>query len=572
MSCRDDRSAGPSRPQKRKRQSNNKPLTDDEIAKLLDELSDEYPSDISYDSDEEFIPHQGDHDISDSADEDLHDLQEATCLQHNSAVVRNVIWENDPTTMEQFPFTKSECLLQTVSGDNPIDYFRHLFTENMLDEIVVQTNDYARKVLCSRETKQFSRINAWKETTKDEILVFVGLLLHMGTVRINRIQDYWKTDTLFGLSVFSYNMSRNRFLLLLRALHFAKIPEQSTEPPKDRLHKIRSMVNLFNTRLTEIYYPGREISLDESMILWRGRLIFKQYIPNKRHKYGIKLYMITTPNGMVIKFMVYTGMADDSGGKGHAQKVVLNLLDGMLDVGHSVYMDNYYNSYELAKCLAERKTHCTGTIRKNRKTFPKEVSEKKLKKGETVAKYANGVMIGKWKDKRDVTYISNEFENNIAETTNKRGDVTSKPLPIIQYNKFMAGIDKQDQMLAYYPCERKTIRWPTKIFAHILQLIMSNSHFLYNKYSGQNLPLYDFRLSVIRGLLKPQSILRAPMPHSAASEHVLKLREEKKGGKIMRKQCKNCYSKEKRKDTIYICTVCEGCPGYCLDCAKITHE
>ncbi|XP_035213744.1 piggyBac transposable element-derived protein 4-like [Stegodyphus dumicola] len=148
----------------------------------------------------------------------------------------------------------------------------------------------------------------------------------MGTIRINRIQDYWKTDSLFGLLAFSENMSRNRFLLLLRALHFAKNPDQNTELPKDRLYKVRDMVNLFNAPVSEIYYPGREISLDESMVLWRGRLMFRQYIPNKRHKYGIKLYMIATPDRIVLKFMIYTGILDDSGGKEHAKKVAMNLL------------------------------------------------------------------------------------------------------------------------------------------------------------------------------------------------------------------------------------------------------
>ena len=132
----------------------------------------------------------------------------------------------------------------------------------------------------------------------------------------------------------------------------------------------------------------------------------------------------------------------------------------------------------------------------------------------------------------------------------------SKPLPVIQYNKFTAGIDKQDQMLAYYPCERKTIRGPTKIFVHILQLMISNSHFLYNKYSTKNMSLYEFRLSVIRLFID----LRAPARDSAKSEHVLKPQEETKGGKILRKQCKSCYSQEKRKDTIYICKVSDGSP------------
>ena len=48
--------------------------------------------------------------------------------------------------------------------------------------------------------------------------------------------------------------------------------------PTDGLRKIRSH-----------YYPGRDLSLNEAMVLWRGRLLFKQFIKNKRHKYGIKL-------------------------------------------------------------------------------------------------------------------------------------------------------------------------------------------------------------------------------------------------------------------------------------------
>ncbi|GFS89598.1 piggyBac transposable element-derived protein 4 [Nephila pilipes] len=151
----------------------------------------------------------------------------------------------------------------------------------------------------------------------------------MGTIRKNRIQDYWETDSMFGLRVSSENSSRNRFLLLLRALHFSKIPEQNTEPRKDRLYKIRSTVNLFKAGVPEIYYPGQDIRLDEFMVLWRGRLIFIQYIPKKRHKYGIKLNMNTNPHSIVLKFVVYAGILDNFGGNEHVQKVIMNLLEGI---------------------------------------------------------------------------------------------------------------------------------------------------------------------------------------------------------------------------------------------------
>ncbi|XP_015375053.1 PREDICTED: piggyBac transposable element-derived protein 4-like [Diuraphis noxia] len=229
--------------------------------------------------------------------------------------------------------------------------------------------------------------------------------------------------------------------------------------------------------MNAIYYPKKELSLDESMVLWRGRLVFRQYIQNKCLKYGIKLYMLTEPDGLVIKFAVYTGVFDDMEGQGNASIVVLYLMSEKLENGHSLYMDNFYNSFDLATLLIQKNTYCTGTLRLNRKNTLVEV-----KKDETIARYSNGVVIGKRRDKREVAYISTEFKNNLVVSTNTRGHNQTKPEPIVNYSKFMSGIDRQDQMQSYYPCIRKTIRWYKKIGIHIEQMLLMNSFYLYNKY------------------------------------------------------------------------------------------
>jgi hypothetical protein len=150
-------------------------------------------------------------------------------------------------------------------------------------------------------------------------------------------------------------MSRDRFLLLLRCFRFTQNPTDHSENiPNDRLFKIHPLINYFNTKMNTIYYPNKELSLDESMVLWRGRLIFRQYIQNKRHNYGVKLYMLTEPNGLIIKVAVYTGILDDLGGKGHAANVVLHVMSKKLNNGHSIYMDNFYNSIDLAEQLLQK--------------------------------------------------------------------------------------------------------------------------------------------------------------------------------------------------------------------------
>lgn len=340
-----------------------------------------------------------------------------------------------------------------------------------------ETNIYAEEVFLSRSTKENSRITRWKSITLAELRIFIGLIIHLGTIRMNRLQDYWRTHRLFNLPAFKEFMSRDRFMVILRCLHFSRNPLPGQEKPEDRLYKIRPLIDYFNARMGEIYYPCKELSLDESMVLWRGRLVFRQYIKNKRHKYGLKLYLLTEPDGMVQKFAVYTGTLDDFGGKGHAANIVLHLMDQKLDVGHSLYMDNYYNSYELASQLLSRSTYCTGTIRVDRKSNPKNVKEAKLKKGETIARYSNGVMIAKWKDKRDVFYISTEFGNNLKTYFNRRQQEIKKPEAILNYNRFMSGIDRKDQMMSYYPCERKTLRWYKKLGIHIIYMCLINSFF-----------------------------------------------------------------------------------------------
>ncbi|KAF0752657.1 piggyBac transposable element-derived protein 4-like [Aphis craccivora] len=150
--------------------------------------------------------------------------------------------------------------------------------------------------------------------------------------------------------------------------------------------------------MNEIYEPSKNLSIDESMVLWRGRLIFRQYIKNKRHKYGVKMHMLTEPEFVVEK-----------------------LMDGLLYKGRSLFMDNFYNSVQLSRKLLSKKTYVTGTLRSNRKNNPKDVIEKKLKKGESICRYTNdGICIAKWKDKRDVLMISSEFPHEMNEITTKK--------------------------------------------------------------------------------------------------------------------------------------------------------
>lgn len=196
--------------------------------------------------------------------------------------------------MTRVPFTKSKGLKVYPQGSNPIDNFNLLFDDRLFELLVSEINKYAVHVFLSRSGGTSARINSWKDTSIPELKIFIGLLLHTGTIRMNRLQDYWKKSELFNLYFFPKYMSRNRFMLLLRTLHFS---DNNSQDNDNRLNKIEPFTTYFNNKMSEIYEPSENLALDESMVLFRGRLVFRQFIKNKRHKYGIKLYMLAEPGG-----------------------------------------------------------------------------------------------------------------------------------------------------------------------------------------------------------------------------------------------------------------------------------
>lgn len=97
---------------------------------------------------------------------------------------------------------------------------------------------------------------------------------------------------------------------------------------------------------------------------------------------------------------------------------------------------------------------------------------KKLSKSGSIFRYNSIVCVCKWRDKRDVLPISTKHSPELMNVTKKRGQTLLKPEIVVEYNKFIIGVDRHDQMLSYYTCDHKTMRWYEKVGIHILQMML----------------------------------------------------------------------------------------------------
>jgi hypothetical protein len=108
--------------------------------------------------------------------------------------------------------------------------------------------------------------------------------------------------------------------------------------------------------------------------------------------------------------------------------------------------------------------------------------------------------ITKWKDNRDVLCITTGYHPEMVEVRNRFGQPKMKPSEVAQHNNYMSGVDRVDQMISYYSCPRKTIRWPKKILFHLLDVTINNGFYIYKEITG-NCSLLEFRENIIRELL-----------------------------------------------------------------------
>ncbi|KAL8605573.1 hypothetical protein ACOMHN_031510 [Nucella lapillus] len=289
------------------------------------------------------------------------------------------------------------------------------------------------------------------------------------------------------------------------------------DPNYDRLYKIRPVVDHLHEKFQEVYQPRQVVFVDESLLLWKGRLIFRQYIPMKRARFGIKIYLCCESDGDVkggggycYRFKVYAGKQDPvnevdpvlravDGGNNNlsiSEKMVVFLIATLLDKGYHVYTDNWYTSLKLFLFLLSRNTLACGTVRENR-GIPQELRDVQLKPGDSAAVCGDGKIVATKYHSTKVVHLLSSAHGHTegAIPDRRRRGITKRPGVSTSYNCNMGGVDKQDQLIHPYDCTRKSLKWTKKLFFHFLQ-------------SGDNQPtkFLDFLESVVCSWLWPDCV------------------------------------------------------------------
>lgn len=216
-------------------------------------------------------------------------------------------WSTTDTLRLRWDFDSSNVGPQNPPGpgSKPVEYFERFFTPEVWDLLVSETNRYADQV---RQQIQAPQARPWHCVTHDEMKAFIGLLIAMGVLKLPRLRMYWQqSHALFGTTGIADIISNNHFEQIWRFFHLSNSDDQIPcgQPGHDKLFKVRKFLDLILPTFESEYNLPREITIDEAMIPFKGRIGFIQYyMKDKPTKWGLKAFTLSDASTLRLAYLL----------------------------------------------------------------------------------------------------------------------------------------------------------------------------------------------------------------------------------------------------------------------------
>jgi hypothetical protein len=225
---------------------------------------------------------------------------------------------------------------------------------------------------------------------------------------------------------------------------------------------------MFQATLPQIFRPGSDVTVDEQLVATRGRCSFRQYIPSKPGKYGIKIFWACdSETSYPLRGDVYVGKQPGSSANANNVKdLVKRLVRPWYNTGRNITMDNYFTSCELATDLLAVKTTIVGTMRKNWADIPKEMQASRARPVlSSLFCFDRQLTLTSYVPKKGkaVILLSSMHHDDAVDANNG-----NKPEIIAHYNATKSGVDNLDHLVGLYSCKRKVRRWPMTLFFNVV--------------------------------------------------------------------------------------------------------
>ncbi|CAF1454756.1 unnamed protein product [Rotaria sordida] len=396
-----------------------------------------------------------------------------------------------------------------------MDAFKLFLTDEILNEVVLQTNKYAKRYMDQRNQRQLNdaanqtKLKKWKELDRTELEAFLGLLIQAGVGHASHtsVTELW--DISKSPPIYHATMSLERFKDLLRFLRF---DDRQLRDKFDRLAPIRTIFECFVKQLPQHFIPSENLTIDEQLVPFRGRCSFVQYMPKKPSKYGLKFWVLCDVDSRyVLALELYTGKIGNVIQRNLATNVVLRLVDQLpnkVKQGRNVTYDRFFSDFHLAQALLERKMTSLGVVNHKRCFIPNELKVIRNDLYSSWFYFAGQTMILSYQAKQKKPPVI--LLSTLHDFPEILDDEKKLPAMIHDYNQTKIGVDVVDQCINNYTARRISRRWSLMVFFNMIDIAAINAMTIW---LCQN-PEWNNRKKHIRRLFLEQLSKSLTNPHN----------------------------------------------------------
>ena len=395
----------------------------------------------------------------------------------------------------------------------PEQLFSSFFPDDLIEMIVQRTNKKAFDI-----RQRIGAANRGKATYSDtnlrEMRCFIGCHIMAGIRKDNHLNTTQMWSDTYGGFFYKSLFSLKRFEFLTRVIRFDDTETRGARLAEDRFALVRELWDAVLANSRANYTAGAVVTVDEQLLPFRGRCLFRVYISNKPAKYGIKIFMVCDADTLYCLHAIpYLGKGSINLPRGvnQGEFITMKLVGQLMDPGRVVCCDNWFTSLPLAKRLLAKKMHLVGTIRPKPYLPVSSIVDLKLGLKESVAVF-NHI------DKVNVVYKKVKPSKHVAVLTTLHNTFTyvenTKTEAHMFYNASKGGVDAFDMMCAASATNRKTRRWPMVVFYGLLNLVMNNAWIIYSSRDGHShRNRIDFTTAMAFAMVKPYAVHRYETHH-----------------------------------------------------------
>ncbi len=503
-----------------------------------------------------------------------------------------------PATIPTFIGPPRGPKVTVSSPESPAAFFDLFFSRDLLYSVVTQTNLYYYQ---SQQNKVINPIlpqdheRQWSPLTIVELKAFLGIAIANGLCRNSQITSHWsRTSPLQFTPAIAAAMSQSRFENILRNLHLAN---NERADPSDTLAKLRGFLERLNENCSRTWNLGREFSIDEMDLAFKGLHKHKERITYKRAGDGFLVYALAD-RGYTYRFLVKCDNKWDRNIEGLSPtfSAVYNLVSSLPSTSqwHHVYVDNLYSNVRLAQLLYDyKKVLFTSTARENR--IPKVcILPPQSAHNAFLGVRKDKIICLTWKDKKIVKFMTTghaslELVDKERKKATKQSDGTVRrqlvTIPTLNvaydYNLHMNGVDRADQLRKSYTTKLRSRKWWHVFFWWGLDTAVCNAYIVYCSTTDKPLTHHQFREKLSYELMgtltssptkkRKGSLSLVPVGPSEppALDHFPCRVPRNDSGKWLERECAQCKKKNERVRSTYECRACGV--GLCVDCFRDYH-